>query len=385
MACSSLMNKESLHPGQDYAYRANTRAWEKSEDPPLRATLVESLPRGKHRLRLDNGGEIEARSSQLVARWDRAEIEALLRREARSRAFTEETIRDDHLADAVELALTIVSADAYASRDRASIPTCDAETVRHAAEIQDDLLDLSPVAYVDEPEEVVYLPLPVAQQLARRIAERNSDAVTDAVEARLDDLRSRGHLAIVAQHYKPAWDMALRWAGRPPVTLPEAEANPADAFRRLWEALRGRGVRRKGDEDHAWKLPEDMVMEAGHLLAGAARYSGRLTLLPLRDGHVRLSLDTGHRWLAKTPDDIRGLALSLSSQQQAALGELRETGPEGAASAEMAADWRTVESLLVRELVEEIHVEADDQQIDIRVSLTDAGWRVLQHLGPRSL
>jgi hypothetical protein len=379
------MNKENLHPGQDYAYRANTRAWEKSEDPPLRATLVESLPRGRHLLRLDNGGEIEARSSQLVARWDLAEIDALLCREARSRAFSEETVRDGHLADAIELALKIVSADAYAYRDRATLPTCDADKVRDAAEIQDGLLDLSPVAYVDELEDVVCLPLPVAQELARRIAERNSDAVAAAVDAKLNDFRSRGHLAIIPEHYKPAWDKALRWAGRPPLTLPEAEPSPADAYRQLWEALRGRGARKKGDEEHAWKLPEDMVMEVGHLLAGAARYAGRLTLLPLRDGQVRLGLDTGHRRPATIPDQIRGLALSLSLQQQAALGELREAGPEGAASAELAADWRTVESLVARELIEELHVEVDDEQIDVRVSLTDAGWRVLQHLGPRSL
>jgi translation initiation factor IF-1 len=379
------MDKQSLHPGQDYAYRANTRAWEKREDPPLRATLVESMPRGRHRLRLDNGDEIEARSSQLVARWHPADIDALLRREARIRAFSRETIRDDHVADAVELALTIVSADAYAFRDRASIPTRDAEMVREAAEIQDELLDLSPVAYLDEPEDSVCLPLPVAQELARRIAERNSDAVDAAVESRLDDLRSRGHMAIVPQHYKPAWDIALGWAGRPPLILPETEASPADAYRRLWEALRGRGVRKKSDEEHAWKLPEEMVMEIGHLLAGAASYSGRLTLLPLPEGHVRLSLDAGHHRPAKIPDAIRGLALSLSRQQQAALGELREAGPEGAAYAELSADWRTVESLVAREIVEEIHVEADDEQIDVRVCLTDAGWRVLQHLGPRSL
>jgi hypothetical protein len=146
--------------------------------------------------------------------------------------------------------------------------------------------------------------------------------------------------------------------------------------------LRGRGARKKGDEEHAWKLPEDMVMEVGHLLAGAARYSGRLTLRPLRDGQVRLGLDTGHGRPATTPDQIRGLALSLSLQQQGALGELRDAGPEGAPSSELAADWRTVDSLVARELIEEIHVEVDDEQIEVRVSLTDAGWRVLQHLGP---
>jgi hypothetical protein len=72
--------------------------------------------------------------------------------------------------------LAIVSMDAYAYSDRASIPSSDAGAVEEAAEIQDGLLDLSPVAYRDEYEDAVYLPLPVAGQLARRIAERNPDA-----------------------------------------------------------------------------------------------------------------------------------------------------------------------------------------------------------------
>jgi hypothetical protein len=110
-----------------------------------------------------------------------------------------------------------------------------------------------------------------------------------------------------------------------------------------------------------------------------------MTLRPLRDGHVRLSLESGHRWRANTPDEIRGLALSLSYQQQVALGELREAGPEGAAAAELGADPRTVESLVSRDLAEEILLETEDERISFQVRLTDAGWRVLQHLGPRSL
>jgi hypothetical protein len=379
------MDKENLHQGHDYAYRANTRAWEKRADPPLRATLVESLPRGKHRVRLENGDEIEVRSSQLVARWEPGELDELLHGEERSRAFSRETTRDEHLAAAVELALTIVSPDAYAHRDRALVPTSDAQRITQAAEIQDALLDLSPVAHVNEREDVVCLPLPAASEVARRIAERNPDAVGAAVEARLNDLRSSGHLALVPEYYKPAWDIALEWAGCSPLVLPEPEASPADAYERLWDTLRGRGVPKMGDEEHAWKLSEEMVMEISHLLVGAARYSGRLTLRPLRDGQVRLGLDTGHRWPTKDPDQIRNLALSLSRQQQAALGELREAGPEGAATAEFAADGRTLESLVGRELVEEIHTEPDEDRISVQVRLTDAGWRVLQHLGPRSL
>jgi hypothetical protein len=379
------MDKENLHQGQDYAYRANTRAWEKGADPPLRATLLESLPRGKHRVRLESGAEIEARSTQLVARWEAGELDELLRAEERSRAFSKQTVRDDRLADAVNLTLTIVSPDAYAHGDRAWVPTGDAESITQAAEIQDSLVDLSPVAHVDEHEDAVCLPLPVAGEVARRIAERNADAVGAAVQARLSDLRSSGHLALVREYYKPAWDIALGWAGRSPVVLPEPEPSPADAHERLWDKLRGRGVPKLGDEEHAWKLPEEIVIEIGHLLAGAARYSGRLTLRPLRDGQVRLGLDTGQRWPAKSPDQIRDLALSLSRQQQAALGELRDVGPNGAAPGELAADGRTLDSLTARELVEEIHLETDEDRVRVELRLTDAGWRVLQHLGPRSL
>lgn len=92
---ATSIDKQSLHPGQDYAYRAKPRAWEKAEDRPVRATLIESLPGGRHRLRLGSGDEIEARSSQLVTRWNQDEIDGLLRREDRSRAFLAETSRDE--------------------------------------------------------------------------------------------------------------------------------------------------------------------------------------------------------------------------------------------------------------------------------------------------
>jgi hypothetical protein len=167
--------------------------------------------------------------------------------------------------------------------------------------------------------------------------------VVAAVEADLAGLMSRGHLGLLAaEYYKPGWDMAVKWAGRTPVAVPEPETSPADAYKRLWEALRGRGVPKASDEEHAWKVPDAMVMELGQLLAGAARYAGQLKLQPLRDGHVRLSLDSGRRWPAQTPDEIRGLAFSLSHQQEAALGELREAGSRGASSTELMADPRTV-------------------------------------------
>lgn len=373
------MDKHDLHPGQEYGYRAKARAWERHEDRPLRAVLVESLPAGKHRVRLDDGTEIEVRSSQLVVHWDPGKVDALLRDEQRRRAFSAETRRDSHLADAVTLVLVTVSSEAYAHSDRAWIPAGDADLVRDAAELQDTLLDLSPVAYIDQDDDSVCLPLPVAGEVARRIAERNPEAVAAAVQTSLDGLQAQGYLSIAPKHYKPGWDRALEWAGLPPVTLPEPEARPDDAYKRLWEALRGRGVAKAGDEEHAWSLPEAMLVNLGHLLAGAARYSGVLTLRPLPDGHVRLALDPDRRARPLSPNEIRDLALSLSRQQQAALGALRDAGSAGTALADLRAERRTVDSLLARDLVE---MDVDDE---LRVRLTDAGWRVLAHLGPRSV
>jgi len=287
------------------------------------------------------------------------------------------------LAEAVTLVLTTFSKDAHAYSDRAWIPAADSEPIREIAEIQDALQDLSPVSYRDEDEDAVWLPLPVAGQLARRIAERNPDAVVAAVEASLKDLMSRGYLAI-APKYKPGWDMAVRWAGRTPVTLPEPEASPVDAYKRLWERLRGMGVATTRREQHAWRVQEEMLLELGPLLGGATRYSGRLTLRAVSDGYVRVALETGYRSPAMTPEEIRSLALSLSRPQQAVLGELRDVGPTGAPSGALAAHRRTVESLVSWGLAERIDVEADDEPTRDQLRLTDAGWRVPQHLGPRS-
>ncbi|MDA0167679.1 hypothetical protein OJ998_01160 [Solirubrobacter taibaiensis] len=106
-----------------------------------------------------------------------------------------------------------------------------------------------------------------------------------------------------------------------------------------------------GDEEHAWSFPEAMLMELGHLLAGAARYSGALTLRPLPDGQVRLALDPDRQARALTPGEIRDLALSLSRPQQAALAVLRDAGFAGVALAEVPAEGRTIDSLLVRNLL----------------------------------
>jgi hypothetical protein len=229
---------------------------------------------------------------QLTVHWDPGEIDALLRHEQRSRASAD-TRRDDHLAAAVTLVLKTISDEAGAHTDRAWLAAVDADVVREAAELQDGLLDLSPVAYREEDDDSLYLPLPVPGEVTRRIAERSPDAVVAAVEASLNEIRARGVLPIAASRYKPGWDQALEWAGRAPVALPEPEARPDDAYKRLWIGLRGRGVPKVGDEERAWSVPEAMLMELGHLLAGAARYCGALTLRPLPDGHVRLALDPG--------------------------------------------------------------------------------------------
>ena len=96
--------------------------------------------------------------------------------------------------------------------------------------------------------------------------------------------------------------MAVGWAGRTPVTLPEPEASPLDAYKRLWERLRGMGVATPGGEQDAWKVQEEMLLELGPLLGGAARYSGRLTLRAVSDGYVRLALESGYRSPTMTPE-----------------------------------------------------------------------------------
>ncbi|MDA0167678.1 hypothetical protein OJ998_01155 [Solirubrobacter taibaiensis] len=71
-----------------------------------------------------------------MVRWDTDEIDALLREEQRSRAFSAETRRDDDLVEAVTLVLETISTDAYAHTDRAWIPALSESAVQDAAEIQ---------------------------------------------------------------------------------------------------------------------------------------------------------------------------------------------------------------------------------------------------------
>jgi hypothetical protein len=49
------MDKHDLHPAQEYGYRAKTCAWDKQNDPLVRAMLLESLSGGMRRLRLEDG------------------------------------------------------------------------------------------------------------------------------------------------------------------------------------------------------------------------------------------------------------------------------------------------------------------------------------------
>lgn len=379
------MDKANLHEGRAYAFRENTRAWERGEDLPVRVTLVRHLGRGQNLVRFDDGAEARVRSAQLIEAWAPDRIEELLRGEERERSFRAHTINDHAASEAVALVFSTIVGDAYVQADRAYLSPAEERPVLAAAEVTEDPEELSPVASRDTDGDLC-LPLPTAIILAKRIAERDPEGIVTAVDEAFEDLQRRGY-SILADQYKPSWDTALEWAGKDPKALPPKEMQPSEAFTELWERLQGQGVRRIGEEEHAWWVAPEQLMGLGHLLAHVARYAGRVTIRPLADGNVRLGLDHVREARALEPGEARNLALSLSQQQARMLAEVRDAGGDGA---EMPADHghRTMESLIRQGLVWESEV-ADDRQatrlIRGRVRLTDAGWRILDSLGPRSI
>lgn len=179
--------------------------------------------------------------------------------------------------------------------------------------------------------------------------------------------------------------MAVEWAGQEPTPLPPQEMSPSEAHSELWNLLRGQGVQTRADEDHAWSVEPSQVLQLGHLLAHVARYSGRVTLAALPDGKIRLGLDSGRMPRVQGPDEIRGTALSLSQQQERMVAALRESHPAGLEVANIPGDYRTLESLVRYGLAVETESEMrDGRVVSGRAWLTDAGWRVLAFLGPRS-
>jgi hypothetical protein len=379
------LDKANLHEGHAYVFRENTRAWERAEDRPLRVTLVRQLGGGQHLVRFDDGSEAEVRSAQLIEEWTPERIERLLQAGERERVFRANTITDRTASEAVALVFGTVVDDFDAHHDRVWISREQEGTILTAAEFAEDPLDLSPVAFRDDDGEL-WLPLPAAVLLAKRIAERNPESVVSAVDAHHQELLSGGYASLV-ELYKPGWDTALGWAGKEAKVLPRKEMAPSDAFQELWDRLRGQGVRRRGTEEHAWWVEPDQLMGLGHLLAHVARHVGRVTIRPLADGKVRLALDYVREPRALEPGEARNLALSLSRQQARMLAEVRDAGPDGA---ELPANHgsRTMESLLGYGLVWESEVADEGPASEFRrgrFRLTDAGWRVLEYLGPRSI
>ena len=165
------------------------------------------MPRGRHRLRLESGDEIEVRSSQLVARWDPM-IDQLLRQEDRSRAFNAETTRDDRLAEAVTLVLTTVSAVPTPHRP-GLVPPRDRKGSRGGRD-PEGLLDLSPVAHLDETRTpyVCRCNSRAAGQTCRRA---QSKAVVVLWRRACIFPVVPGHVPGALQ---ACWDMAVEWAGR---------------------------------------------------------------------------------------------------------------------------------------------------------------------------
>jgi hypothetical protein len=249
------LDKTNLHEGHAYAFRDNTRAWERGEDPPVRVTLLRHLGGGQNLVRFEDGSEAEVRSAQLIQEWSPERIDELLRAEERERAFRAATTRDGTACDAVALVFSTVVEEPYVHTDRAFLSPEEERRILAAAEVTEDPRDLSPVAFRDADGEIC-LPLPTAILLAKRIAERDPESVVKAVDEALEDLQRRGY-ADLADHYKPSWDAALAWAGKEPKALPPKEMQPSEAFQELWERLRGQGVRRMGTEEHSWWVSPD--------------------------------------------------------------------------------------------------------------------------------
>lgn len=335
-------------------------------------------------MRFDNGSEAKVRSAQLIEEWAAEGIERLLEAEERERVFRANTSHDRTGSEAVTLVFGTVVDDFDAHHDRLWISREQEGMILAAAEVAQDPLDLSPVAFRDDDGDLL-LPLPAAVLLAKRIAERDPESVVSAVDAHQQDLLAQGYASLV-ELYKPGWDTALGWAGKEPKALPPKEMSPSDAFQELWDRLRGQGVRRSGTEEYAWWIEPDQLLGLGHLLAPVTRYVGRVTIRPLADGNVRLALDYAREPRALEPSEARNLALSLSQQQARMLAEVRDA----ADGAELSADhgYRTMKSLLDHGLVWESEVADEDPASEFsrgRFRLTDAGWRVLEHLGPRSI
>lgn len=389
------MQKHELHEGREYGYRENVRAWERSEDRPLRVALVRYLPRGKVRVRAEDGPhageEFETRSQNLVAPWDDAAITSMLAGEEHERRFRRETTLDRSLSGAVELVFGLVNPHSYVGDDRAYLDRNQLRALSTAAGMADaDACSLSPVAYTEnvDGEKQIVLPLPVAVTIAQRIATRRPEEVAQAVDAAFCDAEREGYRDIVGTWFKPRWDHALAWAGKAPFRVPPMEPDPRKAFDQLFDVLRGQGVQTYDRERHAWYVRPEQFPTISSLLHAVSRREGRVTLQPMSDGNFRLALDYVRDPSLEWCDErqVENLALwGLSDPQRRLLGAARAAGRAGVDPQGFHA--KTVESLIDQGLVYETEARTETAAQPFkqgRLCLTDLGWRVLGHLKVRS-
>jgi hypothetical protein len=308
------VQKAELHVGDFYGYRANTRAWERADDPPIKVELLEVLDGGKNRIRLPDGSEKTVRSAQLILAWSEKRVAALLHRDERERGFRDATFSDWRVCEAASIVFdTVLGENAFhVQDDRGWLRGDQEQRICSAAEITGDLADLSPVARRSEDD--ICLPLQTVELLAKRIAERTPDAIEAEVKRVIADLEERGYQQLFDQ-YKGSWDLALSWAGKEPVALPAKELSPSEAFKQLWDRLRGQGLRSGYWEERAWFADEDQLRAIGPLLAQTTRYAGRLTISDLGDGRFRVALDLQHEPEVLDPQQMTNLAFSLSQPQ----------------------------------------------------------------------
>lgn len=375
------MDKANLHEGRDYAYRDNTRAWERAEDRPIRVELLKVLPKGQNRIRLPDGSELQVRSAQLVLHWDEDAVAELLREEEQERGFRETTASNPTVAGAANVVLeALLGEDApYVDHDRVRFASDQEREVAAAAEITHDLAELSPGIHRRDGD--TWLPLPVIELLTKRIAERDPDSVVAEIDRRTAELQEREHAHAMMEYYKPKWDLALEWAGKSPVTLPPEKMSPREGFRQLFDLLRGQGTRRDDSEDHAWVVEESQLRKLGTLLGPVASYMGRLSIRALGDGKFRLALDTPREPEVFNTRDMTNFALYLSRPQVRMLEEIRDAGDEGLEFPRGFGQDRTLESLVVRDLVWESENRETSYEMRLRrgrFRLTDGGWRALE-------
>ncbi len=375
------MDKANLHEGRDYAYRENTRRWERAEDRPIRVKLLKVLPKGQNKIRFPDGSEAQVRSAQLVLEWDEDAVVELLREDEQERGFRETTFSDPTVAGAANVVLEgLLGEDSpYAHDDRVRLAPHQEREIARAAELTHDLAELSPGVHRNDGD--TWLPLPVVELLAKRIAERDPDSVVAEIDRRIAELQEREHAHALMEYHKPKWDLALEWADKAPMTLPPEEMSPREGFRQLFDLLRGQGTRRDESEDHAWVVEEPQLRKLGTLLGPVASYMGRLSIRALGDGKFRLTLDTPREPEVFDTRSMTNFALYLSRPQVRMLEEIRDGGDQGLEFPRGFGQDRTLESLIVRDLVWESENRETSNETRLRrgrFRLTDGGWRALE-------